>query len=55
MYDTLVTYHWVVVIIFQDFITERNALKYIDFPISPKDLIIIQRIVLDSGRMIPLL
>jgi hypothetical protein len=55
IYNAIVTYYWVVMITFQDLIAERNALRYIDFPISPEDLAVIQRIVSDSGRMIPLL
>jgi hypothetical protein len=42
------------VIAFQDLIAERNALRYVDFPVSLED-IVIEGIVLDSGRKIPLL
>jgi hypothetical protein len=44
-----VTCYWVIVIAFQDLIAERNALRHIDFPISLEDIVIIQRIVSDSG------
>jgi hypothetical protein len=50
-----VTCHWVIVIAFQDLIAERNASRHVDFPISPEDLVVIQRIVSDSGRAITLL
>jgi hypothetical protein len=56
MYDAVVTYHWVIMIAFQDLITERNASRHVDFPISPEDIVIVQRIVSDSdtGREFPL-
>jgi hypothetical protein len=52
MCDTIVTCHWVIMIMFQDLIAERNASRHVNLPISPEDIVVIQRIVLDSSRMI---
>jgi hypothetical protein len=41
---------------FQDLIAERNVLRYVDFLVPLEDIVIVQRIVLDSdiGREFPL-
>jgi hypothetical protein len=49
-----VTYYWVIMIAFQDLITERNVSRHIDFPVSLED-IVVEGIVPNSSRKIPLL